>query len=159
MHDCCGTASDAPKVRCPRCEALGLPVGDATLSAMVDATSANRLRQGARFCRTRECPVVYFSASGEYVGAEAARVRIGLKVCTDPIPLCYCFGFTRAHVREQVALTGTSSIPARITAEVKTGRCECVTRNPSGACCLGEVTKAVRSAQEELRVTKRAVGG
>jgi len=31
---------------------------------------------------------------------------------------------------------------------VKAGRCACEVKNPSGACCLGEVNKAVKDARE-----------
>jgi hypothetical protein len=38
---------------------------------------------------------------------------------------------------------GQCTIPARIAAEIRAGRCACAIRNPSGACCLGEVNRAV----------------
>lgn len=62
------------------------------------------------------------------------------------MPLCYRLGFTRADVRAEVATTGASTIPDRITAEVKAGRCACEVKNPSGRCCLGDVRKAVTEA-------------
>src|SRR5262249_4334747 len=71
------------------------------------------------------------------------RVRVGFKEHDDPIPLCYCFGFDEADVREEIACTGESAIPQKISAMVKQGLCACETRNPSGACCLGEVNKTV----------------
>jgi len=70
-------------------------------------------------------------------------VRVGSKEHDDPIPLCYCFDFDEADVREEIVRTGESAIPQKISAMIKQGLCACETRNPSGACCLGEVTKTV----------------
>jgi hypothetical protein len=70
-------------------------------------------------------------------------VRVGSKEREDPIPLCYCFGFDESHVREETARMGRSEIPQKIGSMVKQGLCACETRNPSGACCLGEVIKTV----------------
>lgn len=71
----------------------------------------------------------------------------------DPTtPLCYCFGFTLADINSEVVQKGDSDIPARITAEVQAGRCRCETANPSGRCCLGAVRKAVKAAQDALKV-------
>ncbi len=66
------------------------------------------------------------------------------------MPLCYCFEVTRADVRREVAETGQSTIPARIQSEIRAGRCRCEVKNPSGACCLGEVNKVVKEAKEAL---------
>ena len=68
---------------------------------------------------------------------------MGSKEHDDPIPLCYCFGFDEAEVREEIVRRGESAIPQKISAMIKQGLCACETRNPSGACRLGEVTKTV----------------
>jgi hypothetical protein len=110
--------------------------------------AASFLPVEGRFCRTRSCDVLYYDTAGRFVAKDAATVRVGLKERVDPIPLCYCFHFDRADVRREVAETGECTIPARITAEVRAGRCACEVKNPSGACCLGEVNKAVKEAKE-----------
>jgi hypothetical protein len=71
----------------------------------------------------------------------------------DPVMLCYCFGFTRAQIERDVAEAGESTIPDRIAAEIRAGRCDCKRKNPSGRCCLGEVRQAVDDAR-----TARAAG-
>jgi DNA-binding transcriptional MerR regulator len=94
--------------------------------------------------------VVYFAAvAGAIFTADALRVRVGLKVKDDPVPLCYCFGFEETDARAEIALTGRTTIPQRITAFIKQGMCACEERNPSGACCLGEVNKAVKRLMAE----------
>lgn len=104
----------------------------------------------ARFCTTKHCDVVYYSADGRLAEKDDAAIRIGAKETDDPVPLCYCFGFTRADVYRDVADSGTSMVPERIEAEVRADRCSCRTRNPSGRCCLGEVRSAVREARSAM---------
>jgi hypothetical protein len=80
---------------------------------------------------------------------EDLLVRVGAKEKGDPIPVCYCFGFTRKDIRDEITETGHSTVAERITAEVKAGNCACEVKNPSGKCCLGDVT---RIAKDGLRV-------
>ena len=42
-----------------------------------------------------------------------------------------------------IARTGGCTIPERISAGIRAGRCACEVKSPSGACCLGEVRAAV----------------
>lgn len=132
---------------CPACEQVGRPVADATVRAMLDPGHAERLLcVERRFCRTPSCEVLYYGSDGRIARKQDARVRVGVKETEDPIPLCYCFGFDRADVELEIAQTGGCTVPERIAAEVGAGRCACEVKNPSGACCLGEVRAAVKAA-------------
>ena len=111
-------------------------------------------KPGFRFCRTATCKVVYFHSVGDRLEKKDVRVRVGLKEIEDPVPVCYCFGFTEAMVREEIRETGRCTIPERITAEIKAGRCACEIRNPQGSCCLGNVNAAVK----RLLVSRSKVG-
>lgn len=158
MGSCCsgGTcdkseASVGAGSACPRCGAVGRVIGDETIQSILKPGHADRLLAvERRFCRTPSCAVLYYGADGGLVEKGAASVRVGLKETEDPIPLCYCFEFTRAQVRQEVAETGNSTIPDRIDAEIRAGRCACERKNPSGACCLGDVRKAVKEAKAAL---------
>jgi len=112
---------------------------------MLKPSLLDRVTDGVwRFCAGADCRVVYFAEDGgDVFTTDDLRVRVGAKEREDPIPLCYCFGFDEADVREEIARTGGSAIPQKITAMVKQGLCACETRNPSGACCLGDVIKTV----------------
>jgi len=122
-------------------------VADETILAILRPGRADALLAvERRFCATRDCAVLYYGAGGRIVEKDAASVRVGAKETEDPLPLCYCFGFSEADVRRQVEERGESNIPARIAAEVRAGRCACEVKNPSGRCCLGEVNAAVREA-------------
>jgi hypothetical protein len=101
-------------------------------------------KPGFWFCRSAECEVVYFHPGGERLTKEDVRVRIGLKETRDPVPICYCFGFTEAMAREEIDYSGKCTIREQITEEMKAGRCACEIRNPQGSCCLGNITVVVK---------------
>lgn len=164
MNSCCsGESCGKPKTAangetaCPRCGAVGKVVGDETIRAILKPGQAERLvAVERRFCRTPSCVVLYYGTDGRVAEKGAASVRVGVKETEDPIPLCYCFEFTRAHVRREVAETGDSTIPDRIDAEIRAGRCACERKNPSGACCLGDVRKAVNEAKAALAAARES---
>lgn len=122
-----------------------------TLLLMLKPESFGRVGTGEyRFCAEPLCRVVYFTDgdAAEFT-TDDVRVRVGIKERADPIPLCYCFGFDEAGAREEIAAAGRSTLPTRITSLVKQSMCACETRNPSGACCLGEINKIVKRLMEE----------
>ena len=73
-------------------------------------------------------------------------IRVGIKETEDPIPLCYCFGYDRKGVRDDIQRNGKTDILKTITQRVKDGECRCEETNPSGGCCLGDVNRAIKHA-------------
>ena len=149
MGDCC---EDEPpvdaRVSCPRCGDTGRAVGGETIAAILaPGTELRALATAPRFCRTPSCEVLYYGSTGGFVAKDSSRVRVGLKETADPIPLCYCFGFTLGDVCRELADTGACTIPERISAEIAAGRCSCEVKNPSGGCCLPEVIREVRGSR------------
>ncbi len=107
------------------------------------------------FCEAATCPVVYFPYD---TGATAFQkpdlsVRVGLKETGDPVPICYCFGITRKEIWDEIDETGASTITNRIKAEVRAGNCACEVKNPSGKCCLGNITRTVKDSLQTLPAT------
>ncbi len=146
------SSSDA---RCPRCGRVGRVVSDRTVRAILDPGEAKKLLAvKRRFCRTPRCEVLYYGDDGRIVPKSASRVRVGVKETRDPVPLCYCLGLERADVEREIARAGHSTIAARVIAAVRSGRAACEVLNPSGACCLGEVKKAVREIASSPRVAR-----
>lgn len=145
---------DDPHLNCRSCKGASRPVTRKTVLLMVKSEFLDRVREDEyRFCSDPNCSVVYFTASGKPAFETSdLRVRVGLKEKSDPIPLCYCFGFDESQAREEIIETGTSTIPRRIAALIRQKVCACPTRNPSGACCLGEVNRAIKrlSNQENI---------
>lgn len=147
--DCCAPkANDAARVPCPGCGQAGRPVASLTVEAIVDPAAATTLSGvEPRLCRTQACEVLYYGGDGRSVHKRESRVRVGLKETEDPLPVCYCFGFSRADIEREIAQTGGCTIAARITAEVKAGRCACEIKNPAGTCCLGDVNREIKEAK------------
>lgn len=135
-----------PRHGCVSCGRASRPVTRKTMLLMLKPALFGRVSDSDyRFCFDPDCRVVYFTeGEGANFTADDLRVRVGLKERADPMPLCYCFGFDEADARREIAATGRCTIPQRISALIKQGMCACPARNPSGACCLGEVNRAVK---------------
>jgi hypothetical protein len=137
---------DDPKHACISCKGSSRPVTRKTVLLMLKPDLFDRVAKGGyRFCSDPDCRAVYFTENGGATFTTSdLRERVGLKERLDPIPLCYCFGFEEKGAREEIAETGGSTIPRRITELIKQRICACPERNPSGACCLGEVNRAIK---------------
>lgn len=153
MSSCCPVAEDqarrlaeAEPITCPDCGNKGKPVPTLTVKSLVRDHLRVYAKASYWFCKTPPCDVVYFGLDTAFRKPDL-KVRVGIKEREDPIPLCYCFGYTRADVRREIETLGSTDIPDRIKAEIQAGFCACEVKNPSGACCLGEVTRAIKEAQ------------
>jgi hypothetical protein len=98
------------------------------------------------FCDSVDCDVIYFPSNPAAPLFRRADllVRVGIKEAEDPIPVCYCFGFTRKDIADEIERTGRSTVVGKIKAEVKAGNCACEVKNPSGRCCLGDIVRIVQ---------------
>ena len=143
-------AATAPLVMtCPVNGARSKQVDMITVKSLVSRLPLEMPDTQYYFCDSPDCEVVYFplDAKAPLFRRSDLIVRVGAKYTTDPIPVCYCFGFTRQDIWDEIRSTGKSTVADRITVEVEAGRCACEVKNPSGNCCLGEVT---RIAKEKL---------
>jgi hypothetical protein len=145
-----GLETDEP-LPCIKCSRHSKAVSRRTVLFMVKAEFLEETLNGTfRFCPDRECAIVYFQEQGSRVfTVDDLRTTVGVKASTDPIPLCYCFGFDESHLRQEIAETGTATIPERISHLIREGLCACDVRNPSGKCCLGEVIRTAKRLQIE----------
>lgn len=160
MEDCCcrGEPEGAGE-KCAECGARGRPVSTTTLKHMVQPEFLSLVdKPGFYFCPAAGCDVVYFHPEGERLRKRDLRVRVGLKETEDPVPICYCFGFTEAMVRGEIEKIGACTIPERIGAEVKARHCACEVRNPQGSCCLRDVKKVVRRQLVAAKGARSMVG-
>ena len=138
---------DAPI--CPVNGQIAKPVPRHTVERLVKPGVSTQLRpQPYYFCDAPECDVVYVSTLGDHlVTKDSLTVRVGIKETGDPAPLCYCFGYDRRVIREDIRNTGHSDIQRVITERVRAGECRCEETNPSGGCCLGDVSRAIKLAK------------
>ena len=146
MSDCCPVKSngDAPLVAaCPVNGARSKQVEMLTVKSLVRQLPLGMPNTQYYFCEAQDCDVVYFALDSEAPIFRRADllVCVGAKATSDPIPVCYCFGFMRKDIEDEIVGKGRSTIAGRISAEVKAGNCACEVKNPSGKCCLGEVTR------------------
>ena len=137
---------------CPVSGRTGLEVDLITLKALLNAGALRRLDgRRYRFCLSAHCEVVYFdNDTGSVFRKSDLTTRVGQKETADPIPLCYCFGFTTEDIRRDLATSGKTEIPGIIAKEVRAGHCACEVRNPQGTCCLGDVAQAVKRIEAGL---------
>lgn len=153
MSGCCASKPNGACVlpqntsgTCPSCATKAKSVSTLTVKSLVrDHTHVSK-DSVYWFCRTPDCEIVYFSDDKVFRKPDV-KARVGLKEREDPIPLCYCFGYERADIRRDVEAHGKSDIPDWIKAEVQAGFCACEVKNPSGACCLGDINRTVRDTQ------------
>ena len=66
--------------------------------------------------------------------------------------MCYCFGWSKEKIKEQLENNGETNALEDIKAKMEDPGCSCEVLNPSGGCCLGDVTKAIKEIKEELGV-------
>jgi len=157
MSDCCSVnakTGTAPLVMvCPVNGARSKQVDILTVKSLVRRLPLGMLNTQYYFCDASDCDVVYFALEVEapMFRREDLVVRVGAKERADPIPVCYCFGFTRKDIENEITETGRSTVADRIKTEVNAGNCACEVRNPSGKCCLGDVTRTAndRPSQKE----------
>lgn len=145
-------SQSAPAVHvCPASGLRGKKVARLTMEHLLFPQLVSQIgRTQYYFCETATCPVVYFplEAAAATFYKPDLRVRVGLKEEHDPIPICYCFGVTRKDIWDEIDRTGAATIPRRIKSEVQAGNCACEVKNPSGKCCLGNVTRVVQEASK-----------
>jgi hypothetical protein len=90
--------------------------------------------QGYYFCDDPDCDVVYFGQDNVVITRRDVRSRVWQKEKDETSDVCYCFGVSQRQAEEN------NAIRQFITEQTKQGNCACVTRNPSGRCCLKDFT-------------------
>lgn len=131
----------------------GHPCGDATDS---EATGYQPVSgdTGWRFCDSPDCDVVYFSAQDDTTFTKSdLKVEVGVKETSGERPLCYCFRHSVGSMKCELQASGTCTALEDIRAKMTGPGCRCETENPSGSCCLGNVAKGLKVAQQELNMS------
>ncbi len=162
MPDCCSVpktdSPPPPAMACPSCGNRSKQVDTLTVKSLVRRLPFGMPQTQYYFCDAPGCDVVYFAsrADAPSFGRSDLSVRVGTKETEDSVPVCYCFGVSRQDISAEVRQTGHSGAAELIKAEVKAGNCACEVKNPSGQCCLGDVTRAVQDALWELQAAGKS---
>lgn len=164
-------STTAKRLECPSCEKKAKRVSTVTLGALLSDEFAQQFKTdghsccasdgegctsihgdtGWRFCDSTDCDVVYFSEEGDTTFTKSQlKVSVGVKETAGERPLCYCFKHSVATITEELRTTGNSAALEDIRAKMKDPGCRCEIENPSGSCCLGNVGKGIKIAQQEL---------
>ncbi len=149
MSDCCMIPHTGDVPTCPMNGQVTKPVGRKTVESLIRREARAALTpQPYFFCDAPDCDTVYVSALGDHlVAKDMLTTRVGIKETEGPIPLCYCFGYDREAVHDDIRRTGDTDIQRIITQRVRAGECRCEETNPSGGCCLGTVAKTIKHAR------------
>lgn len=147
MSDCCCPApvqaADRPK--CGTCSGRGILVDLHTVKALLTETAMCDLNAAVfYFCAEPACPTVYFASDGQRFVTTDLRVAVWQKEPEGSRMVCYCFGENEADIRRELERDGATKAVERVRAHIAARRCACEVRNPRGACCLGDVTAAVK---------------
>lgn len=151
---CCSVAPEggAKEALCSCCGQKGKRVSSITVAALVLGPLKSEVREGDYIlCLNPGCAQVYTGSDGarSFVKSDLA-VRVGYKEQDGPHLVCYCFDHSVEEVEAELRASGRTTIPERIKAEVKAGRCACDVKNPQGTCCLGNVNRAMKEAQDRI---------
>lgn len=160
-EDCCKPVVFEGKTSsCLSCGHVGKPIKKITVSTMVKSPEFYLRPESLPacdfyFCETPTCSVVYFSSDNRMLFETSdIRVKVWQKEKNrDDVPACYCFNNSISSIKAEIMKSGKSDVLYRIGKEVKEGNCRCEVTNPQGSCCLGNVAKAVKLAQERLEPT------
>lgn len=141
---------------CPVCGNTGRKVSSLTLDHHLPPGLRQRFEDEATFCLNPLCEVIYCGRNGTVIRRDETVLPVTVKNPADNVYVCYCFKHRRGDLRRDLMDKGETGIPGKIRQGIMAGRCDCERQNPQGACCLGNVAKAIREIQSELSSTKRA---
>lgn len=132
---------------CPVCKEKGKPVQGQTVKALL-AVSLRQVQEiEYLFCKTRSCPVVYFSTDGKQTfRTEAVRERVYQKEPENPeVFVCCCFRYPVGDILA-ASSEANQAVLDDINSGIQSGQCACDLRNPQGSCCLGNVRELIKRA-------------
>lgn len=123
---------------CPKCQALGIPVGQATLDYHLQESARQKFGNDGWFCAYPACDVAYFDLYDRTVFVGELRQPVFPKSIDAPI--CPCFGFTVEELDAAIELRSPLAV-RELLAKSKTSAANCSVLAASGRCCLQEVQK------------------
>lgn len=138
---------------CPVCGERGKLVQGQTVKALLSVSLREVQEVEYLFCKTRTCPVVYFSPNGEQTfTVEQVRELVYQKEPDhEEVFVCYCFRYTVGELRA-ASSESRMAIVEDINRGINAGQCACDLRNPQGSCCLGNVRGLIKRVEASAAV-------
>ena len=148
-EDSNSTSSLKGKVECPKCKKKAKVVLGKTVEHLLTPKAKSKLScfDGFYYCKTPSCEVVYFSEN-TILTQKDMSVIVGAKKGAKPSILCYCFEWSKEKITKEIEKNGTSIALTDIKYKMDTIGCQCEILNPSGICCLGDVSKAIKDIKK-----------
>lgn len=149
--DCCSSKVNEVKIEnggvCPTCNNKAKNVKLITLKSLLKSTALETLNANVNhyFCSSKECDVVYFDADNKKYLISDIKVAVHQKDDDVTTPICYCFDWTKEKIEKFVKQELSPNPIEHIRKNIKEDRCGCEVNNPQGGCCLGNVSKYIRS--------------
>jgi len=148
--DDCYTPQPKDKALCPLCYYEAKRVLRKTLEALLVTDTKEKLSNldGFSYCKTSTCRAIYFRGD-RILTQNDLNVSVGLK---DDAPIknyCYCFGWSKERIEQDIKDNGVSTAIEDIKSKMNTIGCSCEVKNPSGKCCMVDVTKVVKEILNE----------
>jgi hypothetical protein len=139
---------------CLECGEIGKSVEGQTVKAMLSVSLRSFQDTKYLFCRTRTCPIVYFTVDGDQTFTiEQVRERVYQKEPEAPdVLICYCFYHTLGDLRA-ASPEDRTAIVEDINTGINAGQCACDLRNPQGSCCLGNVHGMIKRLEKPAFAT------
>ena len=151
--DSCCSAQPKAKAKCPHCNEEAKGVLGKTVNALVKDEVKNKFScmEGFYYCKTPSCQTVYFRDE-TILTQKDMRVVVGLKDGAKPATVCYCFEWTKEKIKAELQEKGDTVALEDIKTKMENPGCACDVLNPSGGCCLGDTTKAIKEIKKDLGI-------
>ena len=141
-ENCCHVPTEV--CPCPVCGNPGRKVTAMTLDHHLPPDIRPQFGESATFCPNPTCNVVYCDSEGHVAKKGETVLPVTVKDKGDGVYVCYCFEFTRGDLKKDIAANKETTIPLQIKKGVQEKRCDCVRKNPQGACCIGNVASEIK---------------
>lgn len=151
MTDCCASKEQITESNdtefCPSCNTKGKKLKIITLKSMLKPSVLDSLNPSLThyFCSTKDCDVVYFDTEKKLYLKSDVKVSVHQKDDSSTVPVCYCFRWTKEKIKKYEEQELSPKPLEHIRVNVKADRCGCEVNNPQGSCCMGNVTKYIKS--------------
>ncbi|KMY50090.1 putative iron-sulfur cluster-binding metallochaperone [Peribacillus loiseleuriae] len=150
MEECCSNLREIENEIngvCPSCKNKAKKIKLITLKSLLKSPALETLnvKSNHYFCSSKDCDVVYFDTINKKYLVSDIKVAVHQKEGSTTTPICYCFDWTKEKVEKHVKQELTPKPIEHIRENVKEDRCGCEVNNPQGSCCLGNVTKYIKS--------------
>jgi len=145
--------SDAPlRANCPKSGSDSKKIQRRTMEHLVKPELVGNISDSQYYyCADESCLTVYFSLDGASTfTVEDLQVAVFDKDAGGEVNVCYCFDWTRGHLKDEIRESGVSAASKEVAEKVRAGVCECDIKNPKGVCCLGDINTVIRETKAKL---------